>query len=426
MHVSKKAKDANSAILTVEAGQAELEPIRQHVLGHFVRDVKIPGFRSGKAPLNLVEKHVDQQRFMNEFMEHAVNELYNRAMVQEKLRVVAPPNIEIKKFVPFTQLEFTAEVLFVKVAKLADYKQLKGEKPVVTVTAKDVDEVLANLRQRAAERTPSDKPAKNGNEVIIDFSGKDAKGQPVHGADGQDFPLLLGSKAFIPGFEDELVGAKAGDKKDFSLTFPKDYGVKALAGQRVSFAVTVKKVNLLYETAADDTFAAKVSPFKTLAELKADIKKQLKIERQSQAERELESRLIGQLVEASSVDVPAKLVEEQVVQMEEDEKKNLLGRGVTWAEHLKDEGITNEQHRDRHRPDAERNIKAGILLGEVAEAEDIDVTPEELAIRMQILKGQNPDPNFQAELDKPETQRDVRSRMLTEKTMAKLRQYAQA
>jgi len=424
MKVQVTPKGENTVLLTISAAAAELEPIRVHTLGHFVHDVKIPGFREGKAPLELVEKHIDQQRFMNEFMEHAVNDLYNQAVVQEKLRVVAPPQIEVKKFVPFTTLEFTAEALIVKITKLADYKTIKQTKEAVSVTAKDIDAVINDLRQRAAQRTETKEAAKNGNEVVIDFSGKDAKGDPVPGSEGKDFPLMLGSNQFIPGFEDNLIGLKAGDKKDFTIAFPKDYGVKSLQGQKVTFSVEVKSVNVLYETAEDDAFAAKVSPFKTIAELKADIKKQLLSERESQANRLLESQIVDEIVQKSQVSLPAQLVEEQVMRMEEDEKRNLVARGTTWEEHLKQEGLTETTHRDRHRPDAERNIKAGVLLGEISELEKVSVTPEELSIRTQILKGQSPDPAMQAEMDKPEIQRDLRARMLTEKTMAKLVDYA--
>lgn len=424
MTVTQKAAGPDKVLLTISAVAAELEPIRIHTLGHFTKSVKIPGFREGKAPLDLIEKHIDQQQFMNEFMEHAVNELYGKAVVQEKLRVVAPPQIEVKKFVPFTTLEFTAEVLTVNITKLADYKTIKVEKQSVSVTAKDVDAVISDLRLRSAQRTATDQAAKNGNEVVIDFSGKDAKGDPVPGADGKDFPLLLGSQQFIPGFEDNLIGLKAGDRKEFTLAFPKDYGVKSLQDQKVTFAVTVKAVNTLYETAENDALAAKVSPFKTLAELKADIKKQLTAERQNQANRLVESQIVDEIVSKSQVTIPAQLVEEQVMRMEEDEKRNLLARGSTWDEHLKQESLTDATHRDRHRPDAERNIKAGVLLGEITELEKIDITPEELSIRVQILKGQSPDPTMQAELDKPEVLRDLRARMLTEKTLSKLVDYS--
>ncbi|MBI4034287.1 trigger factor [Candidatus Saccharibacteria bacterium] len=424
MQIIRTNPDTYTALLKISAGAAELEPIRQHTLSHFAGDVKIPGFREGKAPAELVEKHVDQQRFMNSFVEHAVERLYSQALIKEQLRAVAPPQVQIKKFVPFTNLEFEAEVLHIKVTKLADYKKIKVKPVPVSVDSKDVEQVVKQLRQRAAERTAVERPAKAGDEIIIDFTGRDARGQLVPGAEGKDFPLILGSGAFIPGFEAELAGLKAGADKKFSLTFPKDYGVSALRGKKVTFEASVKKVNALYQTAADDAFAAKVSPFKSLADLKADIKKQLGQERELQARRELESQIIAQLIDKSTLNVPPQLIDEQVSRMEAEEKQQLVTRGQTWEEHLRVEGINEEQHRQRHRPDAERNIKAGILLGEIANAERIEATEEEVAIRTQILKGRETDPARQTELDKQEHQRNIRAQLLTEKTLAKLTEYA--
>jgi trigger factor len=251
----------------------------------------------------------------------------------------------------------------------------------------------------------------------------DAKGEPVEGADGKDYPLLLGSKTFIPGFEENVVGMKAGDEKTFTLTFPKDYHSKKLANQKVTFTVNVTKVQEVVEPKVDDAFASTIGPFKTVAELKADIKKQLQAERQNEADRQFENDLVGTLAEKTDVAIPKALVDEQIDKIEDQERQNLVYRGQTWEEHLKEENVTAEQHREQKRPEAERGIRASLLLAEIADAEGLEVTPEELEIRMQLLKGQYPDAGMQAELDKPESRRDIASRMLTEKTVAKLVDY---
>ncbi|HET7827579.1 MAG TPA: trigger factor, partial [Candidatus Saccharimonadales bacterium] len=291
------------------------------------------------------------------------------------------------------------------------------------VTAKEVDQIIENLRDRAAERLAADRPAKAGDEVIIDFSGTDKNGQPVSGADGKDFPLLLGSGNFIPGFEDNLVGAKAGQTKQFKLTFPKDYGVVALQNQPVDFKVTVKLVNELTKPVLDNKFAATVGPFKSVKELKADIKKQLTIEKDNQSKNDQQNEMVRKIAERTHLDVPEALVEAEINRMEEQEKQNLAYRGQTWQEHLSAEGIDEAQHRERQRPEAAERVKVGLILSEIAEAEKLTVTPEELDRRIQMLKGQYQDPQMQAELDKPENQRDIQSRLLTEKTLAKLTDY---
>jgi trigger factor len=201
--------------------------------------------------------------------------------------------------------------------------------------------------------------------------------------------------------------------------------VAALQSKKVSFKVAVKRVQELQESKVDDDFAAKVGPFKTLAELKADIKKQVKAEKQSQADRNYENQLIGKIADKAEVEIPEPLIEDQIKFMEEDERRNLTYRGLTWQEHLDQEGITEEQHRQRQRPDAAARVKAGLVLSEISKLENIRVTPEELEIRLQILRGQYQDPQMQSELDKPENRRDVASRLLSEKTIQKLIDYAQ-
>lgn len=423
MQITRTNHSPTSVSLKISASAAELEPIKKHVLNHF-SDVKVPGFRAGKAPANLIEKNIDQRVFMDEFMEHALNELYRRAVEQESLRPVGQPNIELKKFVPYTDIEFEATQDVIGQVSLPNYKAIKLAKKPVTVSAADVNEVIASLRGRMADKVESDKPAENGDEVVIDFAGATEQGEPVAGADGKGYPLVLGSKTFIPGFEENLVGLKKGDEKEFSVTFPKDYGVSALQNKKVVFKVSVAKVNKLSEPKVDDEFAAKVGPFKNVAEMKADIKKQISSERSWQAERDYESELVKKIADKSTVEIPKTLVDEQIGRLEEEEKRNLAYRGQTWQEHLKSEGVSEEEHRERQRPEAEERVKAGLVLSEISEKENIDITPEELENRLAELRQQYQDPAMQAELDKPENRQNIASRLLSEKTIQKLVEYA--
>lgn len=424
MRVTRKDNSPTNITLTIDAEAADLEPIRRHVIGHFRKNVRVPGFRAGKAPDALIEQNINQQTFLDEFMEHALNELYRRAVDQEKIRPVSTPDVQLKKFVPYTDMQFQAETDILAPVKLPNYKTIKLARKKVEVTAADINEIIKNLQSRMAERSDVDRAAKDGDELIIDFEGTDDKGQKINGADGKDYPLILGSKTFIPGFEDNLLGAKTGETKTFDVTFPKDYGVAALQNKKVTFKVDVKKVQELKEPKADDGFAAKAGPFKTLVELKADIKKQLQTERQSQADTEYNNELIRKIAEKTQLEIPKALIEDEAQRMEEQEKQNLIYRGQTWQEHLKEEGLTEEQHRRRQYPDAEERVKIGLILSEIADQEGLAVTPEELEIRLQLLKGQYQDPQMQAELDKPANRRDIEARMLTEKTIEKLASYA--
>jgi len=423
MRVTREDKSPTNIILKVEADAADLEPIHRHVLSHF-KNVKVPGFRAGKAPSQLVEQSISQQQLLDEFMEHALNELYRRAVDMENLRPIATNNVQLKKFVPYTQLEFEAETEVIGPIKLPNYKTIKVSKKSPEVTAKDVNDVIKSLQQRLAEPTEVERPAKDGDELTIDFSGIGEDKKPVPGADGKDYPLVLGSKAFIPGFEEHLVGAKPGETKDFDVTFPKDYGVAALQSKKVTFKVQIKKIAELKEPKADDAMAAKAGPFKTLAELKTDVKKQLRTEKESQAKIDQQNSLMAKIAEKTEAEIPQRLIQDEIGRMEEQEKQNLVYRGQTWEEHLQAEGISEEEHRERNYPEALQRVKIGLILSEIAEKEGLRVSPEELELRMQLLRGQYQDPQMQAELNKPENIRDVEARLLTEKTLDKLITYA--
>ena len=376
------------------------------------------------APAELVEKNIDQKLFLDEFLEHALNHLFGKALEHENLRPVSQPNVELKKFVPYSQLEFEVSVESIGEIKVPDYKKIKPEKPKVSVSAKDINDVLKSLQQRLATRSSVARPAKMGDQAVIDFVGKDKESQSISGAEGKDYPIIIGSRNFIPGFEEELVGLRAGDSKKFTLKFPADYNVTALRSADVTFEIDVKVVDEMEVPALTDELAAKAGPFKSLVELKADVKKQLTAERQRAAKQQFENELIKTISDKSQVAIPASLIDAEVLQMEEDEKRNLVQQGQTWQEHLKQEGISEQQHRDRQRPQAEARVKAGLVLSEIAEKEKISVTTEELDGRIILLKGQFRDQQMQAELDKPENRRDIEARILTEKTIARLVEYS--
>lgn len=424
MKVQRTDNSPTNVTLNVSAETAELSPIKRHVLGHFASSVRVPGFRAGKAPLEVIEKHVDQGALNNEFLQHAINELFQAAVRDQRLRVGGEPEVSLRKFVPYNLVEFEATLDVVGPVSLPNYKTIKLAKTPAATTAADVNDVIENLRRQEAERKDVDRAAHQGDEVWIDFDGKDPKGAVVAGASGKDYPLILGSKTFIPGFEENLVGLKPNEDKEFSVTFPDSYGVSALQGKKVSFSVHVNKVQEIILPKVDDVFAKSVGPFSALKNLKADIKKQVQSEKQLQATRDYENQLINKLVEKTKVEIPAGMIEDQLAHMEEEEKQNLTYRGLTWQEHLDQEGITEEEHRDRHRADAESRVKAGIMLSEIAEKEDIKLSPEELEVRMQLLKGQYQDKQMQNQLDRPESRRDIGSRLLTEKTIQRLVEYA--
>jgi trigger factor len=426
MQTTRKNLTETQVELTVAADAQNLSSAKEQAVRRLAATVNVPGFREGKAPLNVVEKYLPAARLQAEFLDIAINRLYIDAATDQKLRPISQPEIKITKFVPFDALELTAKIEVIGEITLPDYKKVNVTKQNVKVDAKEVDEAIRTLLYREAEKKEVTRAARNEDEVLIDFNGEDAKThEPIKGASGKDYPLWLGSNTFIPGFEEYLIGLKPGDDKTFEIVFPKDYELKTLQNRKVIFKVTVKKVMDVVMPKLDDKFAVEVSQLKTISELKADIKKRLESERQRRVDSQYENDLLGKIAEATKVALPTALIDEQLKAIEEEERQNQTYRGQTWPEYLRGEGITEEEYRDRERPEATLRVKTGLALAEIAEKEGVNVTREELEERLRLLKQQYPNSRMQAELDKPESRQGVFNRLVAEKTMNLLVGYNQ-
>lgn len=406
------------AHVEITADAAELTLYKSKVLKKFQKDIKLAGFRKGMAPVELVEKSIDQNVLQQEFLEEAMSALYTAAAKSEKLRPISPPKVTLKKFVPYTELVFDAEVTVISDIVLPDYKKIKVAREKAEISAKEVNDVIDNLRTRAAEKNDVQRAAKDTDQVWIDFEGFDQKGKAIDRADGKDYPLVLGSNTFIPGFEPELVGKKSGDKTEFTLTFPKNYGVATMQGQKVTFKVTVNKVQEVVLPKVDDAFAASLGPFTSVEQLKSDIEKQLLQDKQEAVRRNHEAATLRAIVEKTKVTVPQELIDEQVEMLVREVRQNAIQRGQTYEELLKAEGKTEEQYKKEVlQQEATDRVKAGLVLSEIAEKEQLTVEKEELDERLAALKAQYKDEKMQAELGKLENQRDIANRILTEKTI---------
>lgn len=423
MQITTHSPSDTERELTIIPTPAQRQAAKQQAITHLGKDLKVAGFRPGKAPEHVIEKHLSPATLQEEFLNSLINTTYPLALEQEKVQAVTRPTISVTKFVPYEDVEYTATVGVISVKKLANYRALSTKKDKASVDPKRVDEVIDNIRVHMAERIDVDRAAKDGDQAWIDFNGTDAKGAEVKGAKGTNYPLTLGSGTFIPGFEDHVVGMKAGDDKTFTLTFPADYGVKALQSKKVTFAVSVQKVQEIVRPPLDDALAKKVAPeLHSVAELKADIDKQLQIEAEQNAQRSYENAMVAELVASSDVAVPQELIDEQVEAVQRELQQNITYRGQTMQEYLDAIGMTAEEQRTSELvPEAERRIKAGVILSEIADKEDISLTPEELDIRVGVLKQRyRGDQQMLAELEKPERRREVGSQVLTEKTVARI------
>ena len=422
MKTSVKYLSDTKVVLTINVTPDELKAAELVALTKIAKEIKVPGFRKGKVPANVVAKHADPQMVGQQTLEDALSKAVADAFTAEKLQALDRPEVEVKKYVPAKELEFTAEVEIMPKIKLGDYKKLKAKLKVETPTDKDVDDLIVRMQENFAEKKEVKRAAKTGDDVVIDFVGK-KDGVAFDGGTANDFTLSLGGGQFIPGFEEGVEGHKAGETFDLDLEFPKDYHAKDLKGAKVVFTVTLKSVNEKVLPEVDEAFAAKCGPFTSVKELREDILKQMTDQREREAGDKLKDELVKELVEKSTVPTPEVLVKDQERSIEQDFMQNLMYQGMTLDSYLEvNKFKTKEEWLDKEaRPAAEARVKAGLVLAELNKELKIDASTKELEDHIALYKQQYANnKEALAQFDQPEVQRDIANRLLTEKTVEKL------
>jgi trigger factor len=408
--------------LTISLGSEELSAAEQVALTKMAADVKVPGFRKGKVPVSVAAKHVNPAALQEQTLDNALSKAVAEAFMAEKIQALDRPAVDVKKFVPGQELEFTAEVEIIPPVKLGNYKKLKAKRQAVEVEDKEVEEIITRMRENFTEKTEVKRAAKEGDEAVIDFTGE-KDGVPFDGGAAKDFALKLGSGQFIPGFEEGVIGHKAGETFDLKLTFPKDYHAKELAGADVVFTVTLHKVNELSLPEVNDEFAAKCGPFTSVDELKADIKREIIAQKEREADEKLKDDLVGELAEASKVALPELLIDDQIRSIEQDLMQNLMYRGLTLDSYLQTQKFTDKDdwRAKEARPAAEKRVKAGLVLAELSKELGVEVSHEELSTQIEAMKQQyGKDPKIAERFNDPNVHRDIANRMITDKTVEKL------
>jgi trigger factor len=408
--------------LTISLGKDELKAAEQVALTKLAKSIKVPGFRKGNVPASVAAKHVDPAMLAEQTLEDALSKAVAEAYLKEEIQALDRPAVEVKKYVPGSELEFTAEAEILPKVTLGDYKKLKVESKKITVAAKDIDEIIERMRSGFAEKKEVERAAKDGDEVTIDFVGK-KNDIAFDGGTATDYNLTLGSNSFIPGFEEGIVGKKIGETFDLPLEFPEDYHVADLKGAKVVFTTTLKAIKEIVLPKIDDDFAAKAGPFKTVEELKADVKRELTAQKERETTESLKDDLVKQLVEISKVPVPEILVKDQAESIERDMTQNLMYQGITLEQYLENKGFENKEKwlETEVKDAAEKRVQAGLVLAELSKVEKIEATNQELDDHVAMYKQQYAkNPQMVAQLDQPEARRDVANRLLTEKTVDRL------
>ena len=379
MKVTAENGENQQVTLTIEVEAAEVTKAVNKAAKRLANRVNIPGFRKGKAPRIIVERHVGTDALMQEAFDLIAPQAFDNALKEQKIEPVTRPNIDIVTLEDGKDLVFKATVTPRPEVKLGDYKGLKVEKQVAEVKDEDVEKQIKNFQDRQGKMVdaPEGAAVEIGDFTTLNFEGF-VDGTPFEGGKGEDYPLQIGSGSFIPGFEDQLVGAKIGEEKEVNVTFPEEYHSKDLAGKAAMFKCTIKSIKRKELPEINDELAKKVSKFDTLDELKADIRKNLEENAERKAENDQKSAAIEQATNNIQVDIPAVMIDNRVTAMIQEMAMRLEQQGMKLEQYLQYAGTDIAKIREDYRETAEKNVKTDLMLEEVAKAEDIKVEAKDL------------------------------------------------
>ena len=402
--------------LTATLDADDLKKAEDLAVEELAKEVRVEGFRKGKVPMEVAKKFIPENDLDAKTMDLSVRMTVVSAFEQEKQMPLLRPEISITKFVPGEMLEYVATV-----ETLGDWKNLGVKRETAKIEEKDIKGVLDNIAKSFSEKKAIKRAAKLGDEVIIDFVGK-KDGVAFPGGSADNYPLLLGSGNFIPGFEDGIVGHEPGDKFDLELTFPKDYGVEDLAGVKTVFGVLLKQVNEVTEPKIDDELAKKVGPFKDLKALKEDIKKNLAIQTEERLDNKFKDDLIKALVKKSKIgDIPEILVNDQMHGIRDNLERNAQSQGMSAEDYLKRGGETMESWEKQAKKVAEENVKASLCLQTLAVTEKVTVDDKLVEAKIAELKDvYRKSPEALKNLKDPAVKQDIKNRLTIEAAIDKL------
>ena len=378
MSLQVEKMEKNMAKLTIEVAAEDLEKAMQNAYQKAKGRISIPGFRKGKAPRKMIEQMYGKGVFLEDAVNALIPEHYSKALAECELEIVSQPTIDITQAEPGKALIFTAEVATKPEVTLGDYKGVEVPKTEINVTDEDVDaEIKKEQEKNSRTINVEDRGAQLQDVVTIDFEGS-VDGVPFDGGQATEYPLTLGSNTFIPGFEDQLVGAKVGDDVDVKVTFPEEYQAKELAGKEAIFKCAVKKIEAKELPELDDDFAKDVSEFDTLAEYKEHVKTNLVERKENEAKRAKEDAAVDKAIENAQMDIPEAMLQTQCRQMLDDFSRRMQSQGLSMDQYFQFTGMTAEKIMEDMKPQALKRIQTRLVLEKVAEVENIQPTEEEV------------------------------------------------
>ena len=378
MSLQVEKMEKNMAKLTIEVSAEELDKAMQNAYLKARGKISIPGFRKGKAPRKMIEQMYGKGIFLEDAANALIPEHYSKALEECDLEIVSQPEIDVTQAEPGKAFIFTAEVAVKPEVTLGEYKGVEVPKSETEVTDEDIDaEIKKEQEKNSRTVTVEDRGAENGDITTIDFEGF-VDGVAFEGGKGTDYPLTLGSGSFIPGFEDQLVGAKAGNHVEVNVTFPEEYQAAELAGKAAVFQCDVKKVETKELPELDDDFAQDVSEFDTLAEYREDVKKNLTEKKEKEARAAKENAAVDKAIENAEMEIPDAMLNTQVRQMMNDFASRMQSQGLTMEQYFQFTGMTAEKMQEEMKPQALKRIQTRLVLEKIAETENIEVSEDEV------------------------------------------------
>lgn len=377
MSVQVEKLEKNMAKLTIEVSAAEFEKALEDAFLKNKNKISVPGFRKGKVPRQMVEKMYGPEIFYEDAANALIPDAYSKALDECEEDIVSSPEIDVTQIEKGKSFIFTATVALKPEVKLGKYKGVKVEAAEVTVTDEEVDAKIEKERENNARTIEvTDRPVKNGDMTILDFEGF-VDGVAFDGGKGENYPLTIGSGAFIPGFEEQLVGAEIGKEVEVNVTFPEDYQAEELKGKAAVFKCTIKEIKEKELPALDDEFASEVSEFDTLEEYKKDVKETLTIEKEKAARDAKEAAVIDAIIADSDMDIPEAMVTTQQKQMIDEFAQRMQMQGLSMEQYFQFTGATLDKMMEQVKPQAETRIKSRLVLEAVAAKEGIEATEED-------------------------------------------------
>ena len=395
MSLQVEKLEKNMAKLTIEASAEDLEKAIEKAYQKQKSQISIPGFRKGKVPRQMIEKMYGKEVFYEDAANALIPDAYEKALEECEEDIVSSPKIEVTQIEAGKPFVFTATVALKPEVKLGKYKGVKVDKIDVAVTDEEVDaEINKELEKNARNITVEDRAVKDGDVTTLDFEGF-VDGVAFDGGKGENYPLTIGSGAFIPGFEEQLVGAEIGKEVEVKVTFPEDYQAENLKGKDAVFKCTVKEIKEKQLPELDDEFAGEVSEFDTLAEYKEDVKKTLTEKKQKDAKNAKENAAVDAAVAVCEMEIPEAMLETQQKQMLDEFAQRISMQGLTMEQYFQFTGSSYQQMFEQVKPQAEERIKARLVLEAIAKAENLEATEEEYEKELQNMAD-----IYQMELDK--------------------------